>query len=278
MTPTPSRSRRRRAGDLLAAAAAIAALAALAAPAAGAVTPGRTLFVGNWETGDTSQWGGCQTRHRSGIQVVSAPRREGRRVARFEVTDADFDGYGDRSECQASTREAEGRTRWYSWSTFIPASLPAQNARSWAVITQWHCTCSGSPPVGFYLQDERLELSLHRRDHADDHDQIELIPWGRPISQVKGRWTDFRVRIHWSARDARGSVALWINGRRQRMNWPRGDDRARRYGGVGASVVRARTLVPGESGAYLKQGLYRSGSIDGRAVIYHDGMRMTGGR
>lgn len=273
MRSPPIRARRPAAGSLLAA----AALLAVPAVAASA-TPGRTLFLGNWETGDTSQWGGCQTRHRSGIAIVSAPRREGRRVARFEVTDGDFDGYGDRSECQATTREAEGRTRWYTWSTYIPASLPPQNARSWAVITQWHCTCSGSPPVGFYLQEDRLELSLHRRDRADDDDQIELVPWGRPISQVRGRWTDFRVRIHWSAHDSRGTVALWINGRRQRMNWPHGDDRARRYGGVGATLVRARTLVPGESGAYLKQGLYRSGSIDGRAVIYHDGMRMTGGR
>jgi len=277
-TPAPPRARRR----LAAAPALIAALAAVAPAAAAPATsqslriPGPLLFDGGWETGDVSQWSGCQTRHARGIRVVSSPRRHGRRAARFEVTDADNDGYGDRSECQTRSREGEGQVRWYAWSTYIPRSLPRANARSWAVITQWHCTCDGSPPVGFFLQGDRLELSIHRHDHVGDR-QIELVPWGRPLGAVLGRWNDFRVRVRWSASDARGSVDLWVNGRRQRMNWPRGDARAGRYGGVGAQRLRVRTMVPGSSGVYLKQGLYRNAGIRGRAVVYHDGLRVTAG-
>lgn len=254
-------------------------MAAAPAPASAApalAIPGPLLFDGGWETGDTSQWSGCQTRHRRGITVVGSPRRHGKRAARFEVTDADYDGYGDRSECQTRSREREGQVRWYSWSTFIPRSLPAPNARAWAVISQWHCTCDGSPPVGLFLQADRLELSIHRHDRVGDR-QLELVPWGRPLSAVKGRWIDFRLRIRWSANDRRGFVDLWVNGVRQRMNWPRGDARASRYGGVGATRLRVRTMVPGSSGVYFKQGFYRSGRITGRAVVYHDGLRVTAG-
>lgn len=277
MPPVPPRSRRLPPHALAAALLIVAAPVASAAPTSSLAIPGSTLFRGDWETGDTSQWADCQTRHRGGVALTTQVRRQGRRAARFEVTDSDFDGFGERSECQASTREREGKTRWYSWSTFIPADLPIANARAWAVVTQWHCTCPGSPPVGFYLQDESLQLSIHRRDSEGDVGQVELVPWGRPLAALRGRWTDIRVRVRWSASDGRGFVDLWVNGTRQRMNWPRSDRRAARHGGLGAPRVRVRTLVPGGSGAYLKQGLYRSGSIGGRAVIYHDGMRMTAG-
>ncbi len=247
-----------------------------AASSASLAIPGRSLFTLDWESGDRSQWSGCQTRHAGGI-TVGGVRRQGRRAARFEVTDRDFDGYGDRSECQKGTGEREGVTRWYSWSTLLPKGLPADNARAWAVITQWHCTCSGSPPVGFYLQSDRLELSVHRSDHEGDHSHSDSCPWGGPRASVKVRWIDIRMRVRWSASDARGFIDLWVNGRRQRMNWPRGDRRASAHGGVGAVRARIRTLVPGGSGAYLKQGLYRSPRISGRAVVYHDAMRITAG-
>lgn len=279
MSPTPSDPRRPRLRRALPVAlAALAAAAVVTGPALGAAPrlTGPTLFRGDWDTGDTSQWGWCQTQHTGGIRVTAGPGRPGTRVGRFEVTDRDYDGFGDRSECQASTGEAEGQTRLYSWSTLLPANLPAANARAWAVITQWHCTCPGSPPVGLYLQDGQLQLSIHRRNGQSDNGQIELVPWGRPLGQVLGRWTQFTMKVRWSARDRQGFVELWVNGAPQRMNWPRGDTRAARYGGVGATRVRVRTLVPGSSGAYLKQGLYRSGSIGGTAVVFHDGMRMSG--
>lgn len=279
-TPRPHIRRPRRSLHTAACAAALVAGALVAAPAALAAAPrpaGPALFRGDWDTGDTSQWGWCQTAHPGGIRVVPGPGRPGSRVGRFEVTDRDFDGFGDRSECQAGTGEAEGKTRLYDWSTLLPRTLPAANAGAWAVLTQWHCTCPGSPPVGIYLQDGQVQLSIHRRDGVGDNDQIELVPWGRPLAQVRGRWTRFTLRVHWSARDRRGFVELWVDGVPQRMNWPRGDARAARYGGVGATRVRVRTLVPGSSGAYLKQGFYRSGAIPGTAVVYHEGMRMHAG-
>ncbi len=241
--------------------------------ATGSAASTRALFVGDWEAGDTAQWAGCQSGHDGAIRVSSARVRQGRLAARFEVTDADADGYGDRVECQASTGEREGQTRTYRWSTFFPKSFPLSNADSWATFTQWHCDCSGSPMVGLFLQDRQIQLSLHRRDSEDDR-QSEMIPWGTSLSAARGKWTDFRVRVRWSGSDSKGFVELWVNGVRQRMNWPGGDDRASRYGGVGANRVSVRTLVPGY-GAYLKQGLYRNSSISGRAVLFHDGMSMT---
>lgn len=236
----------------------------------------RALFTGDWESGGTVQWAGCQSGHDGAIQVSSARVRQGRLSARFEVTDADADSFGDRVECQANTGEREGQTRTYRWSTFFPASFPLRNADSWATFTQWHCTCSGSPTLGMFLQDRQIQLRVYRYESEGDVAEGELIPWGRALTAVRGKWTDFRVRVRWSASDRIGFVELWVNGVRQKMNWPRDDDRASRYGGVGAARVPVRTLVPGQGG-YLKQGLYRNSSIPGRAVLFHDGMSMTAG-
>jgi Polysaccharide lyase len=259
---------------LLFAAAAATAIAGVGGAASAATQ--RVVFTGDWEGGGTSQWADCQSGHDGAIKVGSQRVRQGRLAARFEVTDADADSFGDRVECQASTGESEGQVRTYRWSTYFPAAFPLRNADSWATFTQWHCTCSGSPTLGMFLQGRQIQLRVLRYDGEGDTAEGELIPWGRALTAVRGKWTDFTMRVRWSSSDATGFVELWVNGKRQSMNWPRDDDRAARYGGVGATRVPIRTLVPGQ-GAYLKQGLYRSSSINGRAVLFHDGMRMTAG-
>jgi len=69
----------------------------------------------------------------------------------------------------------------------------------------------------------------------------------------RGVWQRFTVQISWSADAGRGGVWLWVDGRR-------------------VAVARhVRTLIPG-SGAFIKQGLYRSPRIRPPAVVYHDGL------
>lgn len=268
---SPRRARR------LAALAALAAVpfAASNASAAPLPIPGPALWAGSWETGNTSQWSGCQRSADYSIQIQSNLVREGARAARFEVRDGDNPiGSGERSECQKGSGEVEGSERWYSWSTYFAPDFPVSNSTSgWATFTQWHADAStGSPPVGLYLEGGRMVLKLHRQSSPASYLGI-ITPWGMDFASNRGRWIDFNMRVKWSGSDSVGWAELWVDGVKQRMNWPSGGNAAA-YGGLNSYRVTGRTLVPGY-GAYIKQGFYRCVCLDGTAVIYHDGFTTT---
>lgn len=268
---SPRRARR------LAALAALAAVpfAAANASAAPLPIPGPTLWAGSWETGNTSQWSGCQKTADYSIQIQSNLVREGARAARFEVHDGDNPiGSGERSECQKTTGEVEGSERWYSWSTYFAPDFPVSNSTSgWATFTQWHANAStGSPPLGFYLEGGKMVLKMHRQSSPASYLSINT-PWGMDFASNRGRWIDFNMRVKWSGSDSVGWAELWVDGVKQRMNWPAGGNAAA-YGGLNSYRATGRTLVPGY-GAYIKQGFYRCVCLDGTAVIYHDGFATT---
>ncbi len=236
--------------------------------------PGNVLFTGDYETGDTSQWAGCQRSGSWSAAVQTGNVRQGRYAARYEVRDGDNPiGYGERAECQVNTRESEGQERFYSWSTYFDADFPVANSiDGWAVFTQWHSTVDGSPPMGFYLENGKMVLKMHRRSSASSFIG-NVSPWGMDFASNRGRWIDFKVRVKWSGSDSVGFVELWVDGVRQKMNWPNGGNAAA-YGGLNSETVNVRTLVPGYNN-YAKQGYYRAVGLSDTAVIYFDGFRMT---
>jgi hypothetical protein len=249
---------------------------ASAASATGLDLPGTTLWTGDYETGSTSQWHGCQKSGTYSITMPTSNVRQGRYSGRYEVRDGDNPiGYGERAECQRDTNEQEGQERWYSWSTYFAPDFPVENATSgWGTFTQWHAKASGSPPVGLFLEGGKMVLKIHRQSSPGNFVGI-INPWGMDFASNRGRWIDFRMRVKWSGSDSTGWIELWVDGVQQKMNWPLGGN-ASSFGGVGATRLRTRTLVPGY-GAYYKQGFYRSVGNDGTAVIYHDAFRMTDG-
>ncbi len=262
---------------------ALAAMPALAGPAAAApatsgplAIPGNTIWAGDYETGNTSQWHGCQRSGSWSINVQSSFVREGNYAARYELRDGDTPiDANERSECQRSTGEVEGSDRWYSWSTYLDPSFPVSNGSGWATFTQWHTTGPSSPPVGFFLEGGKIVLKLQRQSVPGTF--IGTInPWGIDLASNRGKWLDFAMHIKWSGSDSVGSIELWLNGVKQTMNWPLGGS-ASTYGGLGTSVLRARTLVPGY-GAYFKHGYYRAVGLSGTAIIYQDGFRVTDGK
>lgn len=266
----------------LRAALALAAVPAFAGTAVaqtgGLDIPGNTIWTGDYETGGTSQWSGCQRAATYSIQVGSGRVRQGSYAARYEVRDGDTPiDSNERSECQKGTGEVEGSDRWYSWSTYFDDGFPTSNAspNGWFTFSQWHGNAStGSPPVALYLENGQIVLKLHRQSSPASYVGI-ITPWGTPFAGHAGRWTDFKMHIKWSASDSVGTVELWMDGVKQTMNWPQGGNAAA-YGGVGSSIVRSRTLIPGY-GAYYKQGIYRDGGTSGTAVVYQDAFRITDG-
>ena len=150
------------------------------------------LRNGDFNTGDLSQWSGHQNLRSYSLTTVSSPAREGAYAARFEVRARDdplcaagWGCYGDRSEVQMSTGEAEGQERWYSWSTMIGADFPRTTA--WQVVSQWHANADGSPPIGFYAENDDLVLRFHR--HSGPGQLINIVNAWRG-SLRRGSWQD----------------------------------------------------------------------------------------
>jgi len=259
--------------------AAVPAFAGTAVAQTGALDlPGNTVWAGDYETGSTSQWSGCQRSGSHSINIQTSRVRQGNYAARYEVRDGDTPiDSNERSECQKSTGEKEGSDRWYSWSTYFDGSFPTSNASpsGWFTFSQWHGSAStGSPPVALYLENGRMVLKLHRQSSPTNYVGI-ITPWGKSFAEHVGRWTDFRMHIKWSGSDSIGLVELWVDGVPQRMNWPVGGNAAS-FGGLNSYTLRARTLIPGY-GAYYKQGIYRNAGTSGTAVVYQDGFRITDG-
>lgn len=213
----------------------VAAAVALSSLSASATT----LWKGDFETGNLSQWSeleGLATR----ISPVASPVREGRFAARFELRNGDYSNGGCRNELDYAPLEGEGSERYYGWSTMFDASYPSAN--TWQVFTQWHHTgLDGSPPVEFDVQGEQIMLL------TGGDKQI----WAAPLA--RGTWHDFVLHVVWSSSSSTGLLELWYDGARV------------------LPATHMATLYAGQQ-VYLKQGLYRDASIQPTAVVFHDGM------
>lgn len=234
--------------------------AAGAAPAAASARshasgplPGRVIFRGDFETGGLDQWDGSQEVARGRIRVIRSPRAQGGYAARFEVRNGDNPiGFGDRAEVQVASAEREGTERWYDWRIRFAPSFPS--SRGWQLVTQWHSSLDGSPPVAFYVQGDRIYLQIWKHDARGRPVASPVIPWEGPLR--RGEWQRFRMHARWSGSDRRGFVQLFVNGRRA------------------TGVVRSRTLYPGQPN-FLKIGYYRQSGIRAPGIVYHDGMTVT---
>jgi hypothetical protein len=222
------------------------------------------MRTGDFNSGGLAGWSGSQWVSGYSLNVVSSPAREGGYAARFEVRRGDdplciqgWGCFGDRSEVQMSTGEAEGQERWYSWSTMIGADFPRYS--TWQVVSQWHANADGSPPIGFYAENDDLVLRFHR--HSGPGRLMNIVDAWRG-SLRRGDWQDIRLHVKWSASDSVGFVELWINGVAQRFD----DGGTRRH---------IRNLYPGGIGNYFKQGLYRQSGLSQTGVVHHDGFRMS---
>jgi hypothetical protein len=204
--------------------------------------PPGTVWRGDAETGDLSQWSKVQMVSADRLQVVSAPLRQGRYAYRYEVRQGDnpINASGNRAEAVYSPPEREGSERYYGWSTLWPHDYPSYD--TWQLFTQWHhLGSSGSPPVELFVRGESIFLRVSGLD-----------VWRAPLE--RGRWVDFTLRVKWSQDPAIGFVELWVDGK------------------LALARTHRRTML--DEGSILKQGLYRNSTIDATGVIYHDGMRI----
>jgi hypothetical protein len=232
-----------------------------AAPTASAVPVGsRELFVGDWETGDFSQWQQCQAKNLNArcrtigagnqqMRIVEAPEaHQGRYAARFDIRPGDVPpfGGGERSEVQSNAAGAvvrEGDERWYQWSMKFPEDFPNPQG-VWFIVLQWH-SAKGSPP---------LAINIDRRgDVVIGGDGLKGEP-RRTIGPVRrGQWVDYVLHVKFSRDSDTGFIEAWENGTQ--------------------TVPRYNRAAMVDASNYLKQGVYRD---DGPATwVMQDGLRIT---
>ncbi len=239
----------------------------LAPPAAAA-----PLFTGNYATGDFSQWPVLQATGYNdsakdyvpsySARIVQDPAKGN--VARFEVRPGDVPpfGGGERSEVEGGpeTGGAEGQTRWYRFSTKFDPSFPLNHDDlGWGLTNQFHArNAGGSPPVSWTVDDRNGYWSLTIEKQSAPGVHLSTIPIFQTPLNV-GQWHDITMQINWSASDDKGWIRLWANGQRQQFV-------------DGSDTFTVRTLIPGTSGVYYKEGMYRkpTSSTD---IVYHTGFQ-----
>jgi hypothetical protein len=249
------------------------ATAAVAPPAAtaytastAATTPGtngvavgeRQVFVGDYETGDFSQWGVCQsatinagcdgfTGDRT-MRIVTDDVRQGRYAAEFDLKPGDVPdfGGGERAEVRSDAPGAvvhEGDERWYQWSMKFPADF--QNPTGvWFIVMQWHAG-SGSPPLAINISNNGTV------DIGGDGLKGEPQPTIGPVR--RGEWVDYTLHVKFSRKHDGGFVEAWENGTQ--------------------TVPRTERATMTSDENYIKQGIYRD---TGPATsVRLDGLRVT---
>ena len=202
-----------------------------------------TVWRGDFETGNTSQWDRQQTVSSSRLLVVSSPAREGRYALKTTVRQGDnpINASGNRNELLYLDREPAGSEFFYKWSTLFPQSFP--RSPKWQIFTQWHHDGNGgSPPLEFYVVDDQLRLRVGGANGK--------IIWRAPLQREQ--WNDFVLHVKWSPDPKAGFVELYHNGK------------------VVVPLMKVATQYSGQLN-YLKLGLYRDASISPEGVVFHDG-------
>jgi Polysaccharide lyase len=245
------------------------------APAA-PVPTAPALFVGDYGTGDFSQWSVMQNKSRNAspsgwsasgnysAQIVEDPERGF--VARYEVRQGDRASFDpstvNRSEVQSSgitSGGGEGDLRSFSFSVKFDPTF-SEDTGGWGVLTnQWHANAStGAPPVAFYANGDKWQLIANRQSSPGAYLGSQVL-WETPVAP--GNWHDIQMVVNFSTSDSAGYVQVWHNGVPQTlMN--------------GSDNYHIRTLIPGYANptTYYKEGIYRYASSS-TAIVYQTGFR-----
>ena len=171
-------------------------------------------------------------------------------------------GGGERSQVGADdiTGGTEGQTRWYEFSTKFDPTFPQNHADlGWGVTNGWHPdsgTGSGPFQWGVGTKNGYWSLIINKQSSPGAYLQTFSI-FDTPLNV--GQWHDVKMQVHFSTSDTTGWIRLWLGGVRQTfLN--------------GADTYFVRTLVPGTTTVYYKEGYYRE-AMAPTGVVFTTGFR-----
>ena len=189
--------------------------------------PGQTLFVGDFETGDLSQWPyveRCATNRVVVYSTANAPTgapapRAGKYAVQFHVLDTDVapctSTDNPRAELDSPNLFSPGDDRWEAWSVYVPTNHPAPacttncpNGTFFAFQTDYGAPFDGPASIGWFF-DFGVSPNLFSMDRGQQYNDDQ--PW--LSSLITGQWVDFLVHKKFSnADDGTGFVEAWENG------------------------------------------------------------------
>ena len=233
------------------------------------------IFTGDYSTGDFSQWPIVQTKTYNDSGTGYVPTYSASLVkddahgnaARFEVRSGDMSSWsdGERSQVQggADTGGTEGQTRWYQFSTKFDPTFPQNHADlGWVVTNGWHPTSStGWSPFNWVASARNGYWTLQVNKESSPGVAVgsSVAIFETPLNV--GQWHDVKMQVHYSVSDTKGWIRLWYNGVRQ--TFPNGAD-----------TYYVRTLVPGATSVYYKEGIYRQPILP-TDIVYTTGFRVA---
>jgi hypothetical protein len=216
--------------------------------------PTKLVFNGDFETGNLTQWSSCQTKfdngscgNGSGYAITLVPdARQGKFAAKFELHDGDTVANGERTEVVSEAKgpvASEGDEYWYTWSEKFDATF--RNPTGWFIILQWHDQSNGSPPVAVEVT-ENGDIEVSHGGTGKNAHKLGTIH--------KGVWTDYTLHIKFSG--SNGFVEGWEN--------------------CVPTMPKYSAKTLGAGSTYLKEGIYRHQGSGFPAIVYADGMTVTG--
>lgn len=212
-----------------------------------------TSWLGDYETGDFSQWSGVQALPGRATTVTDRVRH-GTFAARYEVRPGDnpIGATGERSEVMKITGEQAGTESWWGWSTYFGNDFNPNLNTHWNIFTDWHHSgCCGQANVHFEIDTTTPTWGIQLRTFGGTVDQNERR--FRLADFQRNTWYDFVFHVRW-ATDNTGFVEVWLNGQNV------------------LPLTNTPTIYSGQT-VYLKQGFYRGPGSDSSSVVYHDAMR-----
>lgn len=229
-------------------------------------------FVGDFESGDLSQWAAREAARDDSIQIVAAPTRSGSYAARFTVCAGERVNNGNRAEIVHDNGDIAGSEVWYRWSFLIPHDFVDVEWKPnlWQCIGQWHDQPdenrgeswanfpAHSPSVAVYYTSKTGAPAIEIWSGIYAKNEIQKIVATAPI--VKGVWQDITFHIRWSQEDD-GFVEPFLNGA------PLIAPNANEHRAYGPNMWNGASH-------YLKIGLYRSSEIPGANSVYFDEVRI----
>jgi hypothetical protein len=214
--------------------------------------PAEVAFVGDFETGDLSQWPsvGALDKHAYAVNARTDRAAGGRFAGRMEVRylDRGFNEDGTPKKVRAEIFEKpvpNGTEWWYGWSSMIAPEWQDQT-NTWYIIQQFHQNNLGSPPL--FQRYAGGKWSIHC---------LKTICGGKGVLWEeripKDQWVDFIYQIKWSAGDD-GLLRIWKDGK---------------------LIVdyRGPNNYDSRNAPYFKFGVYRGGNDEETQVIWHDEYR-----
>lgn len=166
------------------------------------------VWVGDFETGDLSQWNFVLNGDVGGNVYAWAQGElvaEGSFAGRLELhNDAVWPNGLKRVELQhrpQDARTAEGATTYFAWSFYLPQTLPADPGQT---IGYWESANSYQQMMAFSVQGESISFYTRQPSNVEQ--------WHADGVVTAEQWHRIAMGITWSKDEGVGRVDVWFDG------------------------------------------------------------------